>query len=111
LGVIKIFKLVEEFSPKKIEMMSTKEKTSEEVLLKEEVKTQNEIVLYNDEINTFDHVIETLIHACDHTAEQAEQCSLIVHYKGKCTVKTGLYDDLKPRCSVLLEAGLSAEII
>jgi len=92
-------------------MMSTKEKTSEEVLLKEEVKTQNEIVLYNDEVNTFDHVIETLIHACDHTAEQAEQCSLIVHYKGKCTVKTGLYDDLKPRCSVLLEAGLSAEII
>jgi len=111
LGVIKIFKLVEEFSPKKMEMMSTKEKTSEEVLLKEEVKTQNEIVLYNDEVNTFDHVIETLIHACDHTAEQAEQCSLIVHYKGKCTVKTGLYDDLKPRCSVLLEAGLSAEII
>jgi ATP-dependent Clp protease adaptor protein ClpS len=111
LGIIKIFKLVEEFSPKKIEMMSTKEKTSEEVLLKEEVKTQNEIVLYNDEINTFDHVIETLIHACDHTAEQAEQCSLIVHYKGKCTVKTGLYDDLKPRCSVLLKAGLSAEII
>lgn len=111
MGVIKIFKLVEEFSPKKMEMMSTKEKTSEEVLLKEEVKTQNEIVLYNDEVNTFDHVIETLIHACDHTAEQAEQCSLIVHYKGKCTVKTGLYDDLKPRCSVLLEAGLSAEII
>jgi ATP-dependent Clp protease adaptor protein ClpS len=92
-------------------MMSTKEKASEEVLIKEEVKTQNEIVLYNDEVNTFDHVIETLIHACDHTAEQAEQCSLIVHYKGKCTVKTGLYDDLKPRCSVLLKAGLSAEII
>jgi len=92
-------------------MMSTKEKTSEELLLEEEVKTQNEIVLYNDEVNTFDHVIETLIHACEHTAEQAEQCSLIVHYKGKCTVKTGLYDDLKPRCSVLLEAGLSAEII
>ena len=92
-------------------MMSIKEKASEEVLIKEEVKTQNEIVLYNDEVNTFDHVIETLIHACDHTAEQAEQCSLIVHYKGKCTVKTGLYDDLKPRCSVLLKAGLSAEII
>ena len=91
--------------------MSIKEKTSEEVLIKEEVKTQNEIVLYNDEVNTFDHVIETLIHACDHTAEQAEQCFLIVHYKGKCTVKTGLYDDLKPRCSVLLKAGLSAEII
>lgn len=92
-------------------IMSTKEKTSEEVQLAEEVSTQNEIVLFNDEVNTFDHVIETLIYACDHTAEQAEQCSLLVHYKGKCTVKTGLYDDLKPRCSMLLEAGLSAEIV
>lgn len=91
--------------------MSAQEKTSEEVLLEEKVVTQNEIVLYNDDVNTFDHVIETLIYACDHTAEQAEQCSLIVHYKGKCTVKTGLYDDLKPRCSMLLEAGLSAEIV
>ncbi|MEW4923088.1 ATP-dependent Clp protease adaptor ClpS [Algibacter sp. 2305UL17-15] len=91
--------------------MSTKEKISEELLLEEEIKTQNEIVLYNDDVNTFDHVIETLIYACDHTSEQAEQCSLLVHYKGKCTVKTGLYDDLKPRCSMLLEAGLSAEIV
>ncbi|WP_308993430.1 ATP-dependent Clp protease adaptor ClpS [Mariniflexile litorale] len=91
--------------------MSTQEKTLEEVLQQEEVLTQNEIVLYNDDVNTFDHVITTLIHVCEHTAEQAEQCALLVHYKGKCTVKTGLYDDLKPRCSMLLEAGLSAEII
>ena len=91
--------------------MSSKEKTSEELLLEEEVMIQNEIVLYNDDFNTFDHVIETLIYACEHTAEQAEQCSLIVHYKGKCTVKTGSYDDLKPRCSKLLQAGLSAEIV
>ena len=54
--------------------------------------------------------IDTLIDVCDHTPEQAEQCSLIVHYKGKCTVKTGEYDDLKPRCTRLLQAGLSAEI-
>ncbi|WP_370478424.1 ATP-dependent Clp protease adaptor ClpS [Tamlana flava] len=91
--------------------MSSKEKTSEELLLDEEMITQNEIVLYNDDVNTFDHVIETLIYACEHTSEQAEQCSLIVHYKGKCTVKTGAYDDLKPRCSKLLQAGLSAEIV
>ena len=91
--------------------MSTKEKVSEELLLQEEISTQNEIVLHNDDVNTFDHVIETLMNACDHTPEQAEQCSLIVHYNGKCTVKTGLYDDLKPRCSMLLEAGLSAEIV
>ena len=91
--------------------MSTKEKTYEDVLLQEEVRTQNEIVLHNDDVNTFDHVIETLIYVCDHTAEQAEQCAMLVHYKGKCTVKTGLLDDLKPRCSMLLEAGLSAEIV
>lgn len=91
--------------------MSIKEKISEQLLLEEEVLTQNEIVLFNDDVNTFDHVIETLIYVCDHTAEQAEQCAMLVHYKGKCTVKTGLYDDLKPRCSLLLEAGLSAKIV
>lgn len=91
--------------------MSSKEKTSEKVLLDEKLVSQKEIVLYNDDVNTFDHVIETLMNACEHTPEQAEQCSIIVHYKGKCTVKTGPYNDLKPRCSILLEAGLSAEII
>lgn len=91
--------------------MSTKEKISEELLLEEETVKQNEIVLFNDEVNTFDHVIETLISVCEHSPEQAEQCSLIVHYNGKCTVKTGVYDDLKPKCSKLLQAGLSAEIV
>lgn len=112
MGFTKIFKLVQlELMILKENFMSAKEKTSEELLVEETVSTQNEIVLYNDDVNTFDHVIETLIYACDHTSQQAEQCSLIVHYKGKCTVKTGEYDDLKPRCSKLLEAGLSAEII
>jgi len=91
--------------------MSTIEKTLEELLLQEEVLTQNEIVLFNDDVNTFDHVIETLMHACEHTPEQAEQCSIIVHHNGKCTVKTGLLDDLKPRCTMLVDAGLSAQII
>ena len=91
--------------------MSIKEKTSVEVLLKEEVVKQNEIVLHNDDVNTFDHVIDTLVDVCEHTAEQAEQCALLVHYKGKCTVKTGEYNDLEPRCSRLLNAGLSAEIV
>ena len=91
--------------------MSTKQKELEEVLVEESVSFNNEIVLYNDEVNTFDHVIDTLIRVCDHTSEQAEQCSLIVHYNGKCTVKSGEYNDLKPQCTQLLEAGLSAEII
>ena len=91
--------------------MSTKEKYLEELLLEEKELRQNEIVLFNDDVNTFDHVIDTLIYACEHTSEQAEQCAILVHYKGKCTVKTGSYDDLEPRCSMLLDAGLSAEIV
>jgi len=91
--------------------MSTKEQVLEEVLVEEQVGLNNEIIVYNDDVNTFDHVIETLIRVCSHTAEQAEQCSIIIHYKGKCTVKTGALDELKPQCSSLLEAGLSAEII
>ena len=105
MGIAKIFKL------DKTLVMSIREKTSEEILLQEDVSNLNELVLFNDDVNTFDHVIDTLIYACDHTPEQAEQCSIIVHYKGKCTVKTGPYDDLEPRCSLLLDAGLSAEII
>jgi len=95
----------------KLLKMSTKEELLEKVDVKTKEKKENEIVLYNDDHNTFDYVIETLIYACDHTPEQAEQCSILVHYKGKCTVKTGIYEELKPRCSKLLDAGLSAEII
>lgn len=91
--------------------MSTKEKVLEEVLVEKGVSFNNEIVLYNDDVNNFDHVIDTLIRVCRHTSEQAEQCSLIVHYNGKCTVKTGQYTELKPQCTQLLEAGLSAEIV
>lgn len=91
--------------------MSTKEKIKEEISVNEKESNQNEIILYNDDVNTFDHVINTLIYACEHTPEQAEQCSIIVHYKGKCTVKTGDYDELEPRCAMLLDAGLSAEIV
>jgi ATP-dependent Clp protease adaptor protein ClpS len=91
--------------------MSTKKKIQEEVDVCEKEVNQNEIVLFNDDVNTFDHVIDSLIEICDHTLEQAEQCALLVHYKGKCTVKTGEYNDLKPRCTRLLTKGLSAEII
>ncbi len=91
--------------------MSTIEKVQEEVLVEEAIGINNEIVLHNDDVNTFDHVIETLIRVCKHDAIQAEQCALLVHYKGKCTVKTGTLEELKPQCTALLDAGLSAEII
>lgn len=91
--------------------MSTKEIVREKVVIKQSISHNNEIVVYNDDVNTFDHVIDTLISVCSHTPEQAEQCALIVHYKGKCTVKTGSIKELTPQCLQLLEAGLSAEIV
>ena len=91
--------------------MSTKEKIQEEVDVLEKEVNQHEIVLHNDDVNTFDFVIDSLMGVCEHTLEQAEQCTMLVHYKGKCTVKTGEYKDLEPRCSKLLTLGLSAELV
>ena len=72
---------------------------------------QHKLIVWNDEVNTFDWVIQSLVEICDHRPEQAEQCAYLVHYKGKCAVKTGEYEELKPRCSRLLTLGLSAEIV
>ena len=91
--------------------MNTEKQNQEQSDVLTAEKAQHHIILYNDEVNTFDHVINTLVKACDHSENQAHQCSLIVHYKGKCEVKTGDYKDLKPRCTKLLQAGLSAEIV
>jgi ATP-dependent Clp protease adaptor protein ClpS len=75
-----------------------------------QVEREHQIILYNDEVNTFDHVINALVTHCDHTFEQAEQCAYIVHFSGKCAVKSGSYEELEPICSKLLELQLSAEI-
>ncbi|WP_297984523.1 ATP-dependent Clp protease adaptor ClpS [uncultured Chryseobacterium sp.] len=69
------------------------------------------IVLWNDDVNTFDFVIECLIEICEHTPEQAEQCTILVHYKGKCTVKSGSMEKLKPMHEKLLSRGLTSEIV
>jgi ATP-dependent Clp protease adaptor protein ClpS len=71
---------------------------------------QYEIILFNDDVNSFEHVIETLVIVCDHSFEQAEQCAYLVHFSGKCGVKTGSYDELEPLCKRLLEVNLSVEI-
>lgn len=91
--------------------MSTKEKIQEEFDVLELRANEHQIVLFNDDIHSFDYVIDSLIEVCEHTIEQAEQCTYLVHFKGKCTVKTGELKELKPRCSKLLELGLSAELI
>ena len=67
-------------------------------------------MLYNDDVNTFDHVINQLVKYCDHNVIQAEQCAHIVHYNGKCQVKHGEFDKLRPICEALLEKGLTAKI-
>ncbi len=69
-----------------------------------------ELILFNDDFNTFDFVIDTLIEVCKHEPEQAEQCALIVHYKGKCSVKSGAYYDLKPIYTEMTNRNLTVEI-
>ena len=87
---------------------NTKEEESQ--LLLEQEQNENQLVLHNDEVNTFDWVIESLIKVCNHDKLQAEQCSLIVHHQGKCAVKDGPFDDLRPMKNALLDRGLSATI-
>jgi ATP-dependent Clp protease adaptor protein ClpS len=82
----------------------------EEEILRAE-KKQNELVIYNDDFNTFDYVIDTLIRVCGHDALQAEQCTLMIHYNGKCSVKRGEFKKLRPLCENILERGLTAEIV
>ena len=80
----------------------------EEVLVQEEA--EKSLILFNDDVNTFDFVIQALIEVCEHELEQAEQCTYIIHYKGKCDVKHGSDEDLIPRMKELHRRGLSAEI-
>lgn len=91
--------------------MSSKEKIQEQGDILDKKVEQHEIVLHNDDVNTFDFVIDALIDVCEHTLIQAEQCTILVHYKGKASVKSGAYNELKSRCSKLLDLGLSAEIV
>lgn len=79
-----------------------------EVILKEEATKA--LILYNDDFNTFEHVINCLIKYCAHTEIQAEQCAYLVHYTGKCVVKNGSFKKLKPIHEALLEKGLTAKI-
>ena len=72
---------------------------------------EQQVVVYNDDVNTFDHVIKTLIRVCRHTQEQAEQCTWIIHYKGKCSVKSGSKSDLIPVKDAICDAGIDARIV
>ncbi|MCB4234931.1 ATP-dependent Clp protease adaptor ClpS [Kaistella anthropi] len=83
----------------------------EDVALMEDEDEVYKLVLWNDDVNTFDYVIECLIEICGHTLEQAEQCTILVHYKGKCTVKTGSLELLKQMHEKLISRSLTSEIV
>ena len=86
-------------------------KEEELVEILEDVTDVKDLMVFNDDVNTFDHVINTLVKVCKHSAEQAEQCAWIIHYKGKCSVKKGVYKDLKPMKDAICEAGIDAKVV
>lgn len=81
--------------------------------IKEEVveKELYNLVVFNDEVNTFDFVIDTLMDVCEHSPEQAEQCTIIIHYKGKCRVKNGSWEQLVQMRQEICRRGISAEVL
>jgi ATP-dependent Clp protease adaptor protein ClpS len=91
--------------------MREKELPWVEVLETVETTDIYDLVVFNDDVNTFDHVIETLMRVCKHTPEQAEQCTWIIHFKGKCTVKQGSWNQLRPMRDAICEAGIDARIL
>lgn len=83
----------------------------EELVQEAEVLIEDhDLVVYNDEVNTFEFVIDVLIEVCGHTAEQAEQCTMLIHYKGKCAVKKGGFESLVAMRNAICERGISAEV-
>lgn len=101
--------------PKTYTAMQTWEDNSVEILevidSDESLEDIRDLMVFNDDVNTFDFVIQTLIEVCNHTPEQAEQCTLIIHYRGKCSVKKGTFDELRPMRDAITERGIGAAIV
>ncbi len=93
--------------------MNTNPHESEQIYYEVDEITVDEqnVIIYNDDYNTFEHVIDTLIRVCKHNQEQAEQCTWLIHHKGKCAVKSGEFDTLVPIKDAICEAGIDAKII
>jgi ATP-dependent Clp protease adaptor protein ClpS len=85
-------------------------KTIEEVVTAVLTEDPFSLIVWNDEVNTFEWVIDTLMEICGHSHEQAEQCAYIIHFSGKYAVKQGSYNDLKPMCEAIINRGIGATI-
>jgi ATP-dependent Clp protease adaptor protein ClpS len=101
-------KFVVYFCREMINAVKTKEQFETEVLTDTEEPCS--LIVWNDEVNTFEWVIETLVDVCHHTPEQAEQCAWLIHYKGKYAVKQGSFDELKPMCDAITDRGIGATV-
>jgi len=86
----------------------TQHQSEEDVLFATESSCQ--LIVWNDDVNTFQWVIETLVEVCGHSFEQAEQCSLLIHFQGKYAVKEGMFEDLRPMCEAILDRGIGATV-
>ncbi len=103
--------LVNSFSNHSFSFSNQEQRQEEtEVLVEEELLASHQLIVYNDEINTFEYVIITLMEVCEHTAEQAEQCTLQIHFRGKCGVKSGSFEELIEMRNEICRRGISAEI-
>lgn len=89
---------------------SSKPWQEEDVAVEDVTVQQHNIIIFNDDVNTFDWVIESLVEICGHSEPQAEQCAMFIHYKGKYAVKKGDFDTLKPMCEALIDRGINATI-
>lgn len=90
--------------------MSVKPYEFEEADVLTDLDEPYQLIVWNDEVNTFEWVIQALMEVCGHSEEQAEQCAWLIHYKGKYAVKNGSYDDLKPLCDAITERGIGATL-
>jgi ATP-dependent Clp protease adaptor protein ClpS len=85
-------------------------KQEEELLVEELVDNDKHLIVWNDDVNTFDHVIDTLIKVCKHNKTQAEQCTVLIHTTGKCDVRKGSFDSLRPMAEAIIDRGINATI-
>ena len=99
------------YTPKTRPKAMTKEQEYADTLTEELVENEKSLLLINDDVNTFEYVIETLMKVCHHTREQAETCAWITHYKGKCAVMHGSFEELKPYYDILLGHQLTVKIV
>ena len=93
-----------------IDMNAPTEEVAEVLDLQEVLNAKYDLIVYNDDVNSFDHVIESLVYVCQHQLVQAEQCTWIIHHNGKCSVKRGSYEKLEPMHQALLDRQISTKI-